>query len=442
MTEQIIIKGYWWLPSSPDTAVAGILTYTPNESIVLELVGQLKSGISAMEEFINREEEGVIFGYSSDAKDISLLNCYPSGGNLNFSCRFPIQRYRCQHLIIGTHIETLDNPLFFKTQIEIPYLSLWATPNSIETTTFFNEKQIEKYCISFKPEGFHIDTVDIGEYTLSIDGAVNYKGDYFEPKIKQKTVISLTNKSDYSLRDVLGKIFLFEQFLSFAALKPVESSKIVLYDKSKYQQLENGTKHFFPIQYIRVYHGSEIKDEQNITKRWSFLFSYDTIKTEFKTILKKWYSEQTDIAPIRHHLIECVSQKGTFSSVDFLVIIQAIEGFWWRFRDDDYKLENHIPSRRQTHLNTILESLINEFNGIAILKLDEINIQEIVDSRHYFSHFVPKDKKPFAKDGLELYLLTSRIRKLLICCLLNFIGFSNNQIEDIVKKSDSKFLHD
>lgn len=41
MTEQIIIKGYWWLPSSPDTAVAGILTYTPNESIVLELVGQL-----------------------------------------------------------------------------------------------------------------------------------------------------------------------------------------------------------------------------------------------------------------------------------------------------------------------------------------------------------------------------------------------------------------
>jgi len=197
-----------------------------------------------------------------------------------------------------------------------------------------------------------------------------------------------------------------------------------------------------PIQYIRVYHGTEIKDEQNITKRWSFLFSYDTIKTEFKTILKKWYSEQADIAPIRHHLIECVSQKGTFSSVDFLVIIQAIEGFWWRFRDDDYKLKNHIPSRKQTHLNTILESLINEFNGIEILKLNEINIQEIVDSRHYFSHFVPKDKKPFAKDGLELYLITSKIRKLLICCLLNFIGFSNSQIENIVKKSDSKFLHD
>lgn len=442
MTESLVIKGYWWLPSSPETAVAGIMTYTPNESIVLELVGQLKSGISALEEFINREEEGAIFGFSSDAKEISLLNCYPSGGNINSSCRFPIQRYKCQHLIIGTHIQTLDNPLFFKAQIEIPYLSLWATPNSIENTMSFNEKQVEKYCISFKTEGFHINAVEIGEYTLSIDGFVNYKGDYFEPKIKQKTMISLTNKSDYSLKEALGKIFLFEQFLSFAALKAVESSKIVLYDKSKYQQFENGKKHFFPIQYIRVYHGTEIQDEQNITNRLSFLFSYETIQAEFQSILKKWYLEQADIAPIRHHLIECVRLKGTFSSVDFLVIIQAIEGFWWRFRDDDYKLKNHIPCRKQTSLNTILESLINEFKEIAILKLNELNIQEVVDSRHYFSHFVPKTKKPFARDGLELYYITSKIRKLLICCLLNFIGFSNSQIENIVKKSDSKFLQD
>lgn len=287
MTEQIVIKGYWWLPSSPDTVVAGILTYTPNESIVLELIGQLKPEVSAMEEFINREEECAILGFSSDAKEISLINCYPSGGNLNFSCRFPIQRYKCQHLIIGTHVTTLDSPLFFKAQIEIPYLSLWATPNSIENTMSLNEKHIEKYCISFKTERFHIDSVDIGEYKLSIDGVVNYNGEYFEPKIKQKTLVSLTGKSDYSLKDVLGKIFLFEQFLSFAALRPLESSKIVLYDKSKFQQLGNDKKYFFPIEYIRVYHGKGVKQEQNIMKRMEFLFTYETIKNEFQLILKK-----------------------------------------------------------------------------------------------------------------------------------------------------------
>lgn len=160
MTEPIEIKGFWWLPSSPDDVVAGILTYTPNDSIKLELIGQLHPQTSAVEEFINRKEENVIYGFSSDAKEISLLNCFPSGGSLNFSCKFPIQRYDCQHLIIGTHITSLDTPFFFKTQIDIPYLGLWATPNSIENTMFYNEKKVEKYCISFKTGGNHIDHVD------------------------------------------------------------------------------------------------------------------------------------------------------------------------------------------------------------------------------------------------------------------------------------------
>ena len=443
MTTPIEIKGYWWLPSSPDDTVAGILTYIPNESIILELIGQLKKESSAIEEFISREDEIVILGFSSDAKEVSLMNCSPSGGALNFSCQFPIQRYKCQHLVIGTHITSLETPLFFKTQIQIPYLSLWATPNSIETSMFFGEKRIEKCCISFNTGEYHIDTVGFDDYELSIDGVVNYVGEYFEPKIKQRTLVSLTNKSDYSLKDAIRKIFLFEQFLSFATLAPLESSEIVLYEKSKFQQLDNGEKHFFPIQYIRVYHGKETHNEQIIAERSSFLFTYETIKAEFQSILKKWFLEPADIAPIRYHLIECVRQKGFFSSVDFLIVIQAIEGFWWRFRDDDYRRSKHQKnSKNQTPLKTILESLINEFKEIEQLNLNEINVSEIVDSRHYFSHFMPKEKKPNAKDGLELYCLTNKIRKLLICCLLNFVGFTNSQISKIIQNSNSGYLHD
>lgn len=442
MTTSIVIKGYWWLPSTPENTVAGILTYIPKESITLELIGQLKPETSAIEEFINRKEECAILGNSSDAKEISLINCYPSGGNLNFNCRFPIQRYNCQHLIIGTHITSLDTPCFFKTLINIPYLSLWATPNSIESTMHFEENQINKYCISFKAEEKHIDAVDFGDYILSIDGHVNYSGEYFEPKIKQKTTVTLTNRSDYSLKDALKQIFLFEQFLSFATLKSLDSSKIVFYDKSKFQQLDKGKKHFFPIEYIYTHKkNNEFKQGQDLTEQRKFLFTYKTIKDEFQSIIKKWFQEQADIAPIRHHLVECVRHKGTFSSMDFLVIIQAIEGFWWRFRDEDYRLKNRITGKKDTRLKTILNSLIDEFKGINTLDLNKIEVNEVVDSRHYFSHFVHKAKKPFAKDGIELYHLTNQIRKLLICCVLNFVGFSNEQINKIIKKSDNTFLH-
>lgn len=441
MTERIEIKGYWWLPSSPDDNVAGVLTYTPNESIKLELIGQLKPSSSAIEEMIDREDEDVIFGISSDAKEISLINCYASGGSLNFSCQFPIQRYNCQHLIIGTHVESLNDNHFFKAQINIPFLSLWATPKSLEETWFRKDKY-EKCTIAFKTEPKYIETVDIENYKFSIEGVVDFYGDHFEPKINQKTIVEITNESDFSLNDIIKKIFFFEQFISFATLKPIESSKIVLFDKSKFQTYCNDKKHFFPIEYIHIYHGKKDKKEQSLTERSNFLFSYDTIKEEFPSVLKKWYSEQDDIAPIRHHLIECVRQKGVFSSIDFLVVIQAIEGFWWRFRDDDYRHKNNVKSNNNTSLKTILESLIIEFKDIDRLKLNEINIEEVVDSRHYFSHFVYKSKKPHAKDGLELYHITKQIRKLLICCLLNFIGFSNDQISHIVKESNSSFLRD
>lgn len=39
LSEDHIFKGYWWLPENPNNKVAGILTYTPGESMCLELLG-------------------------------------------------------------------------------------------------------------------------------------------------------------------------------------------------------------------------------------------------------------------------------------------------------------------------------------------------------------------------------------------------------------------
>ncbi len=254
--------------------------------------------------------------------------------------------------------------------------------------------------------------------------------------------VRILKESGFSLNDILKRIFLFEQFLSLATLKPLESSKIVLYDKSRFQELKNGKKIFSKIEYVRVFHGKNVEQQYNFHEEREFLFSYETIKSEFGVILRKWFTEQDDISPIRHHLIECIRKKRTFSSVDFLIVIQAIEGFWWRFRDDVYKQKNNISHKVQTKLKIILKELILEFEDIERLKLREINVDEVVDSRHYYSHFVHKVTKSYAKDGLELYNLTCQIRKLLICCILNFVGFTNDRIANIVKESNSSFLYD
>lgn len=45
LNEKLECKGYWWLPSKPENKIAGILTYTPNEKIKLELIGSFDSTI-------------------------------------------------------------------------------------------------------------------------------------------------------------------------------------------------------------------------------------------------------------------------------------------------------------------------------------------------------------------------------------------------------------
>lgn len=68
---------------------------------------------------------------------------------------------------------------------------------------------------------------------------------------------------------------------------------------------------------------------------------------------------------MKHILLK---QKKIYSSVHFLILIQAIEGFWWRFRESKYKLvDNNIKKKKQTFLNTIIRELINEFKDVELL---------------------------------------------------------------------------
>ena len=53
---------------------------------------------------------------------------------------------------------------------------------------------------------------------------------------------------------------------------------------------------------------------------------------------------------------------------------------------------------------------------------------------------MPKDEGKKVLDGVELYDLTIRLRIMLVCCTLNLFGFTDERINEILKKSDSKVL--
>ena len=77
LDQKLEYKGYWWLPSDPDKRVAGVLTYYPNEKIVLELLGCF--GEYSLAILTGNNQEDIVYGKTAENKEITLIN--------NFRCK-------------------------------------------------------------------------------------------------------------------------------------------------------------------------------------------------------------------------------------------------------------------------------------------------------------------------------------------------------------------
>ena len=409
-------KGLWWLPEDIENQVSGTLI-VKNNKIVLETIGIFGSD-SPIDHFAggNVPQHDVIWGISSEAKEISVFNCYESM-TLNTDCPFPVAKYCVQIVAVGKHIKSLGEVGNYDVKAYIEELSYWFRPNIIHIG-----QQDKNLTFSTDIENANQIAVTLDDSCkLELEGEVNISHGKtgMQVEINQMSTLSFACSKPISMNDAKHYVFLFEQFLSFATLSPVQSDRFLLIDKDKDGILTKNKT-------IEIY---EKKDERlNDPERfWEFLFVYETIKDSFSSIICKWYAEK-DMFPIRAHLIDSVGHRRTFCSNDFLIVAQAVEGFYCRFRKDGQ------------NLTTILQNLRNEFSDISILELSDDDIKCIRDSRHYFSHLLPPGKREHVVDGHELYNLTHKLRKLLLCCMLNFVGFNNQVINGIFSKSYNSYL--
>lgn len=430
-------KGYWWHPSNPDEKVAGILEYIPNDSIRLEIFGDFNSdsNLTTIKRILEGEKVDVIHGECSDTKKITLFNCF-SSGSWNTSS-FPIIQFSCSYVVLGKLLDNYEQNSFFKATCFNPELNLWCPPKLIQSTYNTEDSNFKQLDIRITPDTTPIAEFKLEELNIKIIQSATVVSDHFEPKISQCTKFEIHSNQDQSIATFLHAIHIIEQFLSIACLTQSQCTQIEFYSKNDYQIISDQKKNFKPIEFLYI---QDIKSKNIELIHFRPLIIFDYIKEKLNTISTTFFANN-DIAPIREHLVECIKNKRVFSSVDFLIIIQAIEGFWWRFRDASYR-EKHTNIKKNTSLETILNELVSEFKDIQKLNLQDLSILNAVDSRHYFSHFFEKNKKPNVIDGYELYALSVKLRKLLICCVLSLMGLTNSDINTIIAKSNNQVLYD
>ena len=425
MVESRIYKGYWWLPTAPDERIAGTLSIEPNGTVKLDLFGCF--GQVDFPAIIDRKDDSAIFGrcYTPDSKmtDISLMNCH-SGITLNFSDdTFPITKYTCQYALIGIHVDSMENASFFKAHVNFKELAYWCPPNNITTT--LNNSAISINIKTAYENASPLATMDLEDgYRLNLNEGATYKEDYPKVYIDQSTYLEIL-KDDMTGNEVLSMSKMFERFLSIAMLSSVEHGQITLFSKQECQEVEKKV-YFSPIELITHLYKN---DTSEVSGAHDYLFKYDDISVTFEDMFKKIRSDK-NIMQIINNLIDSIEKKRVFTSNDFLVVIQALDGFSIRFRKEGEFLKQ-------------LTNLRDEFKDIKRVSLTDADLKAAKGSRHYYSHILKLENKEIknALDGWGLYDLTKKLRVLLICCVLNHMGLDNAKINQLLNKSSNAILN-
>lgn len=408
MDNSLELKGLWWLPTNSEKKISGVLRYSRTENTILELIGEFQDEDWLLDSN-NQHRYDTIHGTSSDGKDVTVIDSIPIDATNNSSCSFPLVKYLAPIVVHGKHLLTPEEKFISRMIVSYDELSIWYRPDLIKLVTHSNrvvvfEKNFEQYELNLE-----IDP----NISLILSPKVEVKQNATSCIIIQYTNLLIECNQPVDLREAIRIISGFNQFLSFATFSSVQCKKVCF----DYGGREDN--HIY-------YHFSKEKYNPYL-ENFKYLFTYDTIKEQFPTIIKKWYEDE-NIIPIRTHLIQSLNRGGKFSSADYLVVVQAIDGYYKRFK------------KNGTKLYKILVELVKEFSDISCLELVKADFSKIVSSRDYYSHLLPVRKKNSILSWHELHELDFQLRKLLICCLLQFIGFENNEINLICSKSHNEAL--
>lgn len=411
-------KGLWYLPSNPENKIGGTLIIK-SEKIVLELFGCYHTESESIKRILENKVSTVetIYGDINDNKKITLFNCRESL-NINSLNSVHLSTYECLYTLEGLHLNSTEDKFFDKISLYSPIFSQWKQPAIIEKSFYFGElnNKVKKVEVSTDQDSYWKKNFDITEgYQLTLSGESQFNGNFenTEFNFSQTTVLSIVCKENKSFSVLLEKVFLTCKFITLATQTPILITELFLYNQQNIPQNSDP---------IKLYFISKKKSTQKVDST-NFLFTYDDISDIFPEVILKWFKESDRLAPIRNHLIASIQQKGYFSSLDFLTIIQSLEGYHQRFIGTDKILKERI------------NDLINNFNAVHLIRNSNIKVDRVVKTRNYYSHFY--DRKGNELLGQELLEETNKLRVLLTCCVLSLIGFDNSKINEILNKKNS-----
>lgn len=406
MNQRQEYEGEWFLPHEPSRKLHGKLKIETESSYILELSGG----------FIGSDFP-IILGKCS-GKYITLYNSFTIYNENIFDIPNSRSTYSSNYVFVGVHFFTKRDIKFNKISLKYSHLDEWLNQPNFKTDIDRKSRYIS---VSYtQPEDIGVPLSSDMKMKIRQVGALSSSNMLEkEIRINQISNVIFEFKRKVDLKTVLNTVILFRNFLTLMIQHPV-------YVPESYGYLRIGHgKELYPVQMFFNQHNPP-STEKEVTVM-DMLIPFPKLADKFDTVISLWFSQSHKFRAVCDPLFATYYASFLYTSDRFLHIARAAEAF---HRDILHKPKVAFRER-------ILDLLIR-YSKVYSPKMKFKSKPKFADkirhNRNKFTHSNPlmiDEEERF----LETYVITERLKLVVICAILCEHGFTKDEVQTFLKDS-------
>lgn len=449
MVSDVEFRGKWWLSDQPRRKIAGILKYTLERGLSLELDGVLL-------DFDQLYERGhcTLLGVSAGDDKISLHRCLARESKGDSYSRF-----EPEIAFVGAHFPTEDTARFNEVDVQFQHFSAWAGTSGIRRRPLENKG----IAIEYTPEK-PFTLASSSEYSISIRSEGSTSMTVSEASIEQKTILRFQFPHVKPFVECQELYHAIHGFLTLAMGTAPYPMSITA--RKRRANTRGGSRQQ---QDIYVLYQPITRLLSNEVMPHEMLFTLRDLGGDASCAIQNWVAKQELLRPVYDLFAVDLVSPGTYIENRLLNLFQATETYHRRtrggkYQDDEtyldglYKqLVSSIPNDVASDFRrSLVEGKLRYANEYSLRKrmgelLREhrpslpdgfphtdaemkIFVERATDTRNYLTHYDDTIKSKVPK-RVGLVVLEYQLRLLLEIYLLSEIGLEAGKIKELAQKS-------
>lgn len=413
--EEIKRSGRFWLPSKPEREIDGTLTISDGGSIKLELAQPIDTYLKSI--FGPTEGLNQIIGHVEKDGPILIDRCYSQQKTTNITHG----RVMGGDVILADRLLTSfpynGNPnLQFNTfRFSVEGIEEWVGISGITVEDNFENA----LTISYKrPSNLVFELRNGMQLYITFTYTPPTLPIVRNAVVTQNTYFKLVSEDTCELDEFISVANMIAGFLCFVMNVIVSIDKMLITSESLLQDFGDGRTQ--PIT-VGVYNPTwPYSENEPDINQLDMLFKLANYQQRFESMINLWIENYDEISPALGLYFRSKTGKVPSLNMQFLTLVQGLEAF-------------HQRTANKITLRNMLDQLTNPFEKYMRGEKRSMMIDKIKDTRNYLTHYEKRLEAKAAK-GRELKLLCYKINALFRLQFLKLIGFSIQEIDDIVDK--------